>query len=123
MFNILNFKIMSNLRNHVNLIGNLGMDPEVKTLENGKKLARFSIATNDRFRNAEGEQIKETQWHQVIAWGGSATIAENFLKKGKEVALSGRLSHRSYEDKDGNTRFLTEVIVNEIVLLGNGHKE
>jgi len=114
---------MSNLRNHVNLIGNLGMDPEVKTLENGKKLARFSIATNDRFRNAEGEQIKETQWHQVIAWGGSATIAENFLKKGKEVALSGRLSHRSYEDKDGNTRFLTEVIVNEIVLLGNGQKD
>ena len=121
--NILNFKIMSNLRNCVNLIGNLGMDPEIKLLESGKKLARFSVATSERYRSAEGEQIKETQWHQVIAWGGSAAIAEKFLKKGKEVALSGRLSHRSYEDKDGNTRYMTEVVVNEIVLLNNGQKE
>ncbi|MBN2214276.1 MAG: single-stranded DNA-binding protein [Bacteroidales bacterium] len=114
---------MSHLRNQVNLIGNLGMDPEIKVLENGKKVARFSIATSERFRNSEGEQVKETQWHQVVAWGGSAGIAEQFLKKGKEVALSGRLSHRSYEDKDGNTRYMTEVIVNEIVLLGNGQKD
>ncbi|HJX71353.1 MAG TPA: single-stranded DNA-binding protein [Bacteroidales bacterium] len=114
---------MNHLRNCVNLIGNLGMDPEVKTLENGKKFARFSIATSERFKNAEGEQIKETQWHQVVVWGGNATIAEKFLKKGKEVALSGRLSHRSYEDKNGSTRYLTEVVVNDIVLLGNGHKE
>jgi single-strand DNA-binding protein len=114
---------MSNLRNHVSLIGNLGMDPEVRLLENGKKLARFSVATSERYRNAEGEQVKETEWHQVVAWGGSATIAEKYLNKGKEVALSGRLSHRSYEDNDGKTRYFTEVIVNEIVLLGNGQKE
>ena len=113
---------MNKLRNSVNLIGNLGMDPEIKLLESGKKLARFSVATSELYRNAEGEQIKETQWHQVVAWGGNATIAEKFLKKGREVALSGRLSHRSYEDKNGNTRYLTEVIVNEIVLLNNGQK-
>ena len=113
---------MNKLRNSVNLIGNLGMDPEIKLLESGKKLARFSLATSELYRNAEGEQIKDTQWHQVVAWGGNATIAEKFLKKGREVALSGRLSHRSYEDKNGNTRYLTEVIVNEIVLLNNGQK-
>ena len=113
---------MNKLRNSVNLIGNLGMDPEIKLLESGKKLARFSVATSELYRNAEGEQIKDTQWHQVIAWGGNATIAEKFLKKGREVALNGRLSHRSYEDKNGNTRYLTEVIVNEIVLLNNGQK-
>ena len=113
---------MNKLRNSVNLIGNLGMDPEIKLLESGKKLARFSVATSELYRNAEGEQIKDTQWHQVVAWGGNATIAEKFLKKGREVALSGRLSHRSYEDKNGNTRYLTEVIVNEIVLLNNGQK-
>jgi len=113
---------MNKLRNSVNLIGNLGMDPEIKLLESGKKLARFSVATSELYRNAEGEQIKETQWHQVVAWGGNATIAEKFLKKGREVALNGRLSHRSYEDKNGNTRYLTEVIVTEIVLLNNGQK-
>ena len=113
---------MNKLRNSVNLIGNLGMDPEIKLLESGKKLARFSVATSELYRNAEGEQIKETQWHHVVAWGGNATIAEKFLKKGREVALSGRLSHRSFEDKNGNTRYLTEVIVNEIVLLNNGQK-
>ena len=113
---------MNNLRNSVNLIGNLGMDPEIKLLENGKKLARFTLATSESFKNSDGKQIKETQWHQVVAWGGSATIAEKFLKKGREVALSGRLTHRSYEDKNGNTRYFTEIVVNDIVLLGNGQK-
>jgi single-strand DNA-binding protein len=114
---------MSNLRNYVNLIGHLGMDPEIRLLENGRKVARFSVATNERYKNAEGEQINETQWHQVVAWGGSAAIAERFLKKGKEVALSGKLSHRSYDDEDGNTRYFTEVIANEIVLLGKGQND
>ena len=113
---------MNNLRNSVNLIGNLGMDPEIKLLENGKKLARFTLATSESFKNSDGKQIKETQWHQVVAWGGSATIAEKFLKKGREVALSGRLTHRSYENKNGNTRYFTEIVVNDIVLLGNGQK-
>ena len=98
------------------------MDPEIKLLENGKKLARFTLATSESFKNSDGKQIKETQWHQVVAWGGSATIAEKFLKKGREVALSGRLTHRSYENKNGNTRYFTEIVVNDIVLLGNGQK-
>ena len=113
---------MNNLRNSVNLIGNLGMDPEIKLLDNGRKMARFTLATSESYRNSEGKQMKETQWHQVIAWGGSATIAEKFLKKGREVALNGRLSHRSYEDKNGNTRYITEIVVSDIVLLGNGQK-
>jgi single-strand DNA-binding protein len=114
---------MSNLRNHVNLIGHLGMDPEIKLLDNGKKMARFSVATNELFRNAEGEKNKDTQWHQVVAWGGSAVIAEQYLKKGNEVALSGRLAHRKYDDKDGNTRYVTDIVVTEIVLLNNGNAD
>ena len=114
---------MNNLRNSVHLIGNLGMDPEIKTLDNGKKLARFSIATSETYRNAEGKQIKDTQWHNIIAWGGNAGIAEKFLKKGREIAVQGRLSHRSYEDKGGNTRYFTEIVANEIALLGNGKKD
>ncbi|MBN2613147.1 MAG: single-stranded DNA-binding protein [Bacteroidales bacterium] len=113
---------MNNLRNSVNLIGNLGMDPEIKQLDNGRKLARFTLATTETFKNAEGKQIKETQWHQLVAWGGSATIAEKYLKKGREVAVNGRLTHRSYEDKQGSTRYITEIVVNDIVLLGNGQK-
>ena len=114
---------MNNLRNSVHLIGNLGMDPEIKTLESGKKMARFSIATSETYRNNEGRQIKETQWHNIVAWGGSATIAEKYLSKGKEVAIQGRLSHRSYEDKTGSTRYVTEIIANEIALLGGGKKD
>ncbi len=114
---------MNNLRNRVQLIGNLGNDPEIKELENGKKLARFSIATNDSYKDAEGKKITHTQWHNIIAWNGNASIAENYLKKGKEVAIEGRLAHRSYDDKEGNTKYVTEVIVNQILLLSNGNKE
>ena len=90
---------MNNLRNSVNLIGNLGMDPEIKELENGKKLARFSIATNGLYRDSEGNKKKETVWHHVVAWDGNANIAEKYLRKGREVALQGRLSHRSYSNR------------------------
>ena len=114
---------MNNLRNSVNLIGNLGMDPEVKELSKGKKVAHFSIATTDAYKNAEGKVIKETQWHNVVAWGGTATIAEKYLKKGKEVALQGKLTHRTYEDKSGTTRYFTEIVANEIVLLNNGKRD
>jgi single-strand DNA-binding protein len=114
---------MNNLRNSVQLIGNLGMDPEVKDLEQGKKVARFSVATTETYRNSEGKQVKETQWHNVVAWGGTATIAEKYLTKGKEIALQGRLTHRTYEDKSGNTKYFTEIVVNEIVMLGSGKKD
>ncbi len=114
---------MNTLRNRVQLIGNLGNDPEIKELESGKKMARFSIATNDAYRNADGQKITTTQWHNIIAWNGNALIAENYLKKGREVAIEGRLAHRTYDDKDGNTKYITEVIVNQILLLSNGGKE
>ncbi len=106
------------LKNKVQLIGNLGNNPEVKTLESGKKMAKFSVATNETYRNAKGEKIVETQWHNLIAWGKVAEIAEKFLQKGSEVALEGKLISRSYNDKDGNKKYVTEVQVNELLLLG-----
>lgn len=105
------------MRNKVQLIGHLGMDPEVKTFDNGR-MARFSIATNEKFTNAKGEQVESTQWHNVVAWGKTADIAEKFLHKGKEVAIEGKLETRQYDDKDGNKRYITQVVCNELVMLG-----
>lgn len=106
------------LKNKVQLIGNLGSNPEIKTLESGKKMARFSMATNEIYRNARGERITETQWHNLVAWGKLAEIAEKFLTKGKELAIEGKLISRSYNDKEGNKKFVTEIQVNEMLLLG-----
>ena len=109
---------MNSLRNRVQLIGNLGNDPEMVTLENGSKLAKFSIATNETYKNAQGEKITDTQWHNVVAWGKVAEIAENYLVKGKEVAVEGKLVSRSYENKEGEKRYITEIKCNELLLLG-----
>jgi single-strand DNA-binding protein len=95
------FKVMYALKNKVQLIGNLGNAPEVKTFDSGKKMARFSVATSESYRNAKGEKVTETQWHNLVAWGKVADIAEKFLTKGKEVAIEGKLINRSYEDKEG----------------------
>lgn len=100
------------------LIGNLGNAPEIRTLESGKKMARFSMATSEVYRNAKGERITETQWHNLVAWGKLAEIAEKFLTKGKEVAVEGKLVSRSYNDKEGNKKYVTEIQVNEMLLLG-----
>ena len=100
------------------LIGNLGNAPEVKTMESGKKLATFNVATSESYRNAKGEKVTETQWHRVVAWGKVAEIAEKYLDKGKEVALEGKLVNRSYNDKDGNKKYITEIQVSELLLLG-----
>ena len=107
------------LRNKVQLIGNLGNTPEVKNTENGKKLARFSVATNESYRNAKGEKVTDTQWHSLVAWGKVAEIAEKFLNKGSEVAVEGKLIHRNYTDKEGNKKYVSEVQVNELLLLGS----
>jgi len=106
------------LKNKVQLIGHLGNQPDVRTTENGKKLARFSVATNEVYRNAKGEKITETQWHNLIAWGKLADIAERYMNKGSEVAIEGKLINRSYTDKEGNKKYITEVQVNEVLLLG-----
>ena len=107
------------LKNKVQLIGNLGNAPEVKTTESGKKLARFSVATNESYRNASGEKVTETTWHNLVAWGKVADIAEKYLTKGSEVAIEGKLINRSYTDKDGNKKYITEVQVNELLMLGS----
>lgn len=106
------------IRNQIQLIGNLGQIPEVRTTETGKKLARFSIATHDTYRNAQGQKVSETQWHNVIAWGKLADIAEKYLTKGKEVAVVGKLVHRQYTDKNGIKRSATEIVLNEMLMLG-----
>jgi single-strand DNA-binding protein len=106
------------LKNKVQLIGNLGTAPEVKNTESGKKLARFSMATNETYRGRTGEKITETTWHNVIAWGKVAEIVEKFLVKGKEVAIEGKLINRSYTDKEGIKRFVTEIQASELMLLG-----
>lgn len=109
---------MNALRNRVQLIGNVGNTPEILSFESGKKMARFSMATNESYKNAQGEKITDTQWHDVVAWGKTAELIENYVPKGKEIGVEGKLSSRSYEDKDGITRYITEVLCSEVLLLG-----
>ncbi len=109
---------MNTLRNKVQLIGHVGNAPEIVTMESGKKLAKFSIATNETYKNNKGEKVTDTQWHHVVAWGKTAELIENYVPKGKEIGVEGKLTSRSYEDKDGIKRYITEVVCNEILLLG-----
>ena len=110
------------LKNKVQLIGYLGNAPEIKNTESGKKLARFSVATNENYRNAKGEKVTETTWHNLVAWGKVADIAEKYLIKGTEVAIEGKLISRSYDDKDGKKKYISEVQVNELLMLGSKPK-
>jgi len=110
--------LMSTLRNKVQLIGNLGNNPEIITLDSGKKLAKFSIATNESYKNASGEKVTDTQWHNVVAWNKTAEIIERYLEKGNEVAVEGKLTSRSYETKEGEKKYITEVVANEVLMLG-----
>ena len=110
---------MSTLRNKVQLIGNLGNAPEIITLESGKKLAKFSLATNENYKNAKGEKVTDTQWHNIVAWNKTAEIIEKYLEKGNEVAIEGKLSSRSYETKEGDKRYVTEIVCNELLMIGN----
>ncbi|TPG36361.1 single-stranded DNA-binding protein [Flavobacterium pectinovorum] len=108
---------MNGMKNRVQLIGNVGNDPEIKTLENGSKLAHLNIATTERYKNDKGEKVEQTEWHRVTAWGKTAEIIEKYVEKGKEVGIEGKLIHRSYDDKNGEKRYITEVVVSEILLL------
>ena len=109
---------MNTLKNNVQLEGNLGMNPEVKNLENGKKVAKVSMATHESYRNAKGEKITETQWHNLVAWGKTASIIEKYLKKGSEITVTGKLVHRNYIDSDNVKRNLTEIKVSELLIAG-----
>ena len=111
--------IMNNLRNKVQLIGNLGQAPEIISFDNGNKLAKFTIATNESYKNAKGEKITDTQWHNVVAWGKVAEIIEQYVEKGQEIALEGKIVNSNYENKEGEKRYRTEVQVSELLLLGS----
>lgn len=105
------------MKNKVQLIGHVGNDPEIKNFD-GKKLANISLATNETYTNPKGEKVEQTTWHRVSAWGKTAEIIEKFVVKGKEIAIEGKLSNRSWEDKEGKKQYITEVIAEEILLLG-----
>ncbi len=109
---------MNALRNKVQLIGRLGQDPEILNFDNGNKLAKFSLATDDSYKDKTGQKVERTQWHNVVVRGGLVQIVESYVAKGQEIAVEGKLANRSYEDKEGNKRFITEVMVNELLLLG-----
>jgi single-strand DNA-binding protein len=109
---------MSTIRNKVQLIGNVGREPEIVNLDSGKKLAKFSVATNENYKNGNGERVTDTQWHNIVAWGKTAELVEKYVNKGKEVGVEGKLTSRSWDDKDGTKRYITEVVCNELLLMG-----
>lgn len=108
---------MNHLSNRIQLIGNLGKDAEFKSTNTGKSLARVSIATKEIYNNQKGERVVEVQWHNLIAWGKVADNMNTFFKKGKNVAVQGKLTHRSYEDSQGATKKISEVVVQDFMLL------
>jgi len=114
---------MNTMKNRVYLVGNLGNDPEIKSFGEGKQIARFSLATTESYKDANGKKTSSTMWHNLVAWNGTAAIVEKLLKKGSEVAIEGRLVNRSYDDKEGNKRYVTEVVVNELLLLRSKREE
>lgn len=108
---------MKSLRNSVQLIGRLGKDVEVKEFDKSKK-ASFTMATTDSYKNAKGEKIEDTQWHNIVIWGQLADVAGKYLKKGSEVCIEGKLVHRNYETDKGEKRYITEINVNDLILMG-----
>jgi single-strand DNA-binding protein len=109
---------MNAIKNKVQLIGHVGQEPEIKTFEGGKKVANITIATNENYTNNKGEKVENTEWHRITAWGKVADIIEKYVIKGKEIAIEGKLTHRSYDDKEGIKRYITEIVANELLLLG-----
>jgi single-strand DNA-binding protein len=109
---------MNSLRNKVQLIGNTGQAPEIIALSNGKKLAKFSLATNEVYKNAQGEKVENVHWHNIVAWNGQAEIIEKYVNKGQEIAVEGKLVTQSYETKEGDKRVKTEIHISDILLLG-----
>ncbi len=108
---------MNSLRNKVQLIGRLGQDPEIITFEDGGKLARFNLATDDSYKDKNGNKVERTYWHPVVVKNGLVKVVENYVTKGKEIAIEGKLTNRSWDDKEGKKHYVTEVIVNELLML------
>ncbi len=109
---------MNNIRNRVQLIGRLGGDPEVKSFENNRKMARLNVATSEVYQNGKGERVESTEWHNVVAWGKLAERAEEYFLKGQEILVEGKLTHRQYTDKEGTKRYITEVEASDLILMG-----
>ncbi len=107
---------MNTLKNHVQLIGRLGNDPQVKAFDSGKTVATFSLATNETYYNNQGERISDTQWHNIVVWGKKCSVVENYLQKGSEIAIHGKLVNRSYE-KEGETKFVSEIVLSELLMM------
>ena len=112
---------MSTLKNHVQLIGNVGQEPTITNLESGKKVARFSLATNEYYKDAKGEKTQNTDWHTLVAWGRTAEIIEKYVDKGREIGVTGKLRTRTFTTDDGSQRYVTEVEAREILLLGTNN--
>lgn len=104
--------------NRVILIGNLGKDPEIRNLEGGVKVANFSLATTETYKGKNGEKVDSTEWHNIVLWRGLAEVAESFLKKGNTVFIEGKIRTREWTDKDGNKRYTTEIVADNMVMLG-----
>jgi single-strand DNA-binding protein len=113
----LKLKKMNTLKNRVQLIGNLGQDPEIKTTETGKKFVRFTLATSESYKNNDGKKVEETTWHNIVAWNHLADIASQYLKKGRQVAIEGKIVYKTYEDKNKVTKYFTEIVANELLML------
>jgi single-strand DNA-binding protein len=113
---------MNNIKNRVQLIGNLGNDPIVKNLSHGKKLVRFSLATTESYKNSSGEKVENTHWHNIVAWENLAEIIEKYIKKGSQVAVEGKLTYREYEGENAVKKHITEVVANEVLILSNRRK-
>ncbi|AEW86521.1 single-stranded DNA-binding protein [Flavobacterium columnare NBRC 100251 = ATCC 23463] len=108
---------MNALRNKVQLIGHVGQEPEIRILEGGKKLAKLTLATNEVYYNEKKEKVTDTQWHYITAWGKTAEIIENFVTKGKEIMVEGKITYKNWEDKNGEKRNTTEIVINELLLI------
>ncbi|MEQ8684099.1 MAG: single-stranded DNA-binding protein [Imperialibacter sp.] len=104
--------------NKVILLGNLGKDPEIRHLESGRAVTNFTLATSEVYKNKEGNKVTNTEWHNVVLWTPLAEVAEKYLKKGNQVYIEGKITTRSYDDKDGNKRYITEVVGREMTLVG-----
>jgi single-strand DNA-binding protein len=109
---------MNALRNKVQLIGRLGQEPEIVTFNDGNKMAKFSLATDDSYKDKEGQKVERAYWHNIVVKGGLVTVVESYVKKGQEIAVEGKLTNRSWDDKDGNKRYVTEILVNELLMFG-----
>lgn len=114
---------MNTLRNKVQLIGRMGDNIEVKTLESGSKIGKVSLATNETYKNQQGEKVTETTWHNLVVWGKQAELLEKYASKGSEIAIEGKITNRSYTDKEGIKRYITEIVVHDFLFIGGSKNQ